>query len=237
MNFRKALSASIPYDELQTLYQSKGTPGCPGILPSLYLSKNGHKKEQPEDFCYHFDLAKAKKFWGQAFSGAKAPGLALLYSAQGGDDHKRSMEFLQAQWLKNLGARIEVSPLENKLFVEKLKADPPDVFRKGIAPERPTCLSGLQYFETHHPENLIGFSNPEFDALLLKLEKAQSQLDKKKLCRRGLHLLLGEAWMIPTGPLHFSLLVSKEWQSWKLNELNQLDLSDLHFVAAPPPAQ
>ncbi len=219
-DFRKALSRSLKYTELQSLFSAKGTPGCPGISESLHNEK----------ICHEFDLPKAQKLLG-SFKPTKK--IEILYSKQGGDDHKRMMEWAQNQWLTNLKLETEVFSLDNKIFLEKLQdissPSAPDLFRKGLAPDRPTCLSALEAFETNNRENYLKYSNPKFDQVIEKLKGTLNSKEKAQLCDQGIRLLMDEAYIIPTGPIHFTLLAKPEWTGWNLNELNQLDLSDLEF--------
>lgn len=214
-NLRLAMAQSLRYLDLQKLYQSKGVPGCPGIPRFLYT----------EDLCLRTDLKQARLTWAQVKD--KPSSFEVLYSRQGGDDHRRSMEWLQNEWKKNLDFSVSVNGLENKIFVDRLGQNPPDLFRKGIAPDRPTCLSALEIFETGNSENYIQYSNSVFDDVLKKMKATDSLSTKKKLCTQGLRLLMKEAWIIPTGPIHFTVLAQTGWKGWRLNELNQLDLSEL----------
>lgn len=212
---RKAMAQALAYKDLQNLYRSKGLPGCPGI-PDYLMQKVP---------CHQFQPAEALAQWQTTKE--KPLKFEFLYSRQGGDDHKRSAEWMQFEWKKHLNLDVQVNGLENKIFVERLKNHPPDLFRKGIAPDRPTCLSALEIFETNHIENFIQFSDVEFDGLLKKMKLSASDKEKARLCSQGLEILMKEAWIIPTGPQHFTILVKTHWKGWKLNELNQLDLSEL----------
>jgi oligopeptide transport system substrate-binding protein len=214
---RRAISRAIPYSEWQKLYQSKGLPGCAG-LPSHLMT---------ESVCLTFDPVEAQAEWQPLRNRPKK--FEVLYSKQGGDDHKRTMEWLQAEILKNLNFTLEVNGIENHIFLQRLEKNPPDMFRKGVAPERPTCVSALENFETGNSENYIQFSDPRFDQLLKQMRETASLSQKQKLCTQALHLLVDPAWVIPTGPIHFTLLASPQWMGWKLNELNQLDLSELRL--------
>jgi len=214
---RRAISRAIPYSDWQALHHAKGTPGCPGI-PQHLIS---------EPICLIFDPVEAQAEW-QPLKG-KPEKFELLYSRQGGDNHKQSMEWIQSELKKNLRFSIQVNGIENQIFLERLEKKPPDLFRKGIAPERPTCLSAIENFETGNSENYIQFSDPKFDLILKQMRESSNDKQKQKLCTEALHLLIDPVWLIPTGPIHFTLLASPQWSGWKLNELNQLDLSELRW--------
>ena len=40
--------------------------------------------------------------------------------------------------------------------------------------------------------------------------------------------LMKNYFLIPLGAIHFSMLAKPEFTGWKLNQMNQLDLSNLH---------
>ena len=214
---RQALSWSLDFVSLQKLYSAKSPPGCPGLSPLLYEG----------DLCIKQDIASAKKSWNE--KKLPNPKLEFLYSKQGGDDHQRGMEWFQSEWKKNLGLNVALRAMENKIYIQSLETKAPDIFRKGIAPERPTCLSALENFESTSSENYLKFKSSRFDQIIQSMRASSDSSLKKKLCTEGLKLLLDPAWIIPTGPIHFTLLVRPEWTGWKLNELNQLDLSGLRL--------
>ncbi len=222
---RRSIARALPYSDLQALYFAKGAPGCPGLPENLTT----------EQVCVTYDPVEAQSEWSPLKD--KPRKIELAYSRQGGDNHQRTAEWIQAELKKNLGLQIEVSGLENQIFLEKLEKSTPDLFRKGIAPERPTCLSALENFSTGNAENYIQFSDPRFDEILKTMRESSSEKQKQKLCTEALHLLIDPYWIIPTGPIHFTILMSPQWTGWKLNELNQLDLSELEMkpvnVAAP----
>lgn len=214
---REALALSLNFKELQKIFSSEGIPGCPGI-PSSWTS---------EEICYNFDLTKAQK----AFSEDKSPphGLKLMYSSLGGEDHRRATEWIQSQWQKNLGFKIQLLLRDNKVFLSDLLQNTPSLFRKGVAPDRPTCLATLETFADWNPENYIQLKEPEYQDILKKLGEATTALDQKKFCTQGLRFLMGRYLLIPLGSIHFSVLANQKFTGWRLNSMNQLDLADLAF--------
>ncbi len=209
---RKALSGSLDFNEWQTILSSVGRPGCPGF-PIDWT--------EPQRPCLQKEAVTKpviKNNW------------LYYYSLQGGDDHRRTAEWLQSQWKKNLGLDFKVRGIENKTYVSEIKKNPPTVFRKGLSPDRPTCASVMENFTNLHPENYIQNKNLEFDLTVQQMRQTNAKSKKNKLCRKALDFLLDDVKIIPTGPYHISLLASPEFSGWHLNELNQLDLNQLQFV-------
>jgi oligopeptide transport system substrate-binding protein len=205
---RKALSESIDYKEFQELYFARPRPGCPGIPDSLFSKKP----------CLN-STKMNKKFQDQ-------PTLDFSFSRQGGDDHKRTAEWLQSQWLSKLGIQVNIHQLDNKVFVNQLEAGQMTIFRKGLAPERPTCLAVLENFLPGSLENYLDIHDDRFVKTVTAMQTAHES-KKKILCTKAVTWLLDQYLMIPTGPIDFIILVQPKWTGWHLNELNQLDLSRL----------
>jgi oligopeptide transport system substrate-binding protein len=227
MELRQALSHSLDFAEIQKLLYSKGKFGCPGLPEST----------QQKVHCVEFNLPEAKKQLALAKKkSSPLPHLSFSYSKQGGEDHKLVAEWLQSQWKKNLGIDVEVSPTENKIFLGQLKQAPPPLFRKGINPERPTCLSALEFFTPQSSENFLRLSpiaNKDYFKVLTSLQKNPPNSKSRQLCSEALEILSQQSLWIPTGPIHFTLLAKPDWTGWRLNELNQLDLSRLKYSPSP----
>ncbi|MBX2986442.1 MAG: peptide ABC transporter substrate-binding protein [Bdellovibrionaceae bacterium] len=212
---RRALSLSLDFEELRKIFSAEGAPpGCPG------LPENWASVPWP---CLRFDPAAARA----AAQAAKPGPLRMNYSTQGGEDHRRAAEWQQEQWRKNAGLTVRVKGLENKIFLAELKKSPPDVFRKGLAPDRPTCYAALEKFTDPDSGNFLEFKDSRFRDLLNSLADAEKEADKKDLCLQGLKLLIEGNRLIPLGRMHFAVLAKENFFGWRLNQMNQLDLSAL----------
>lgn len=212
-DLRKAFTYSLNFVELQRIFSSEGRPGCMGLPDSWFPVKAP---------CFDFDLKKVPKIESKKT-------YTLMFSALGGEDHKRATEWFQDQWQKNAGLKTHIELKENKIYLQTLRNSAPPLFRKGGAPDRPTCYSALQTFAEGSTENFINLKSPEYEKILASLAKAKNEPVRKKLCLEGVEYLMNKHLLIPLGAIHFSMLAKPEWTGWKLNQLNQLDLSDLHL--------
>lgn len=207
---RKQLIQALDYSELRKIFSAKGDPGCFGIPTSWHTNA----------LCFKLNSALKPK------EGDSKPELNLIYSTQGGEDHRRVAEWMQSQWLTRLGVKLNIKAVENKIFLEEVKKNP-DVFRKGVSADIPSCASVVEDFTTHSEENYLKFSHFDFDQVVAELKKESRPKKKKELCQKALQFLFEDLHMIPTGPMYFSLLVQPRWKGVKLNALNQVDLSEL----------
>jgi oligopeptide transport system substrate-binding protein len=216
-DFRKALIYSVNFEEFKKLFHALGRPGCPS-MPESYFTKTP---------CYDFDLKKAKAFLEKVPKDLKSKRIKFYFSTAGGEDIKRAVEWFQHQWKKHLGIQVEAIPVEQKMYIAMLKKGVNSIFRKGIPLDRPSCLAGIENFYSNAPENYLKLNDSELDKAIDKLRRNTQVENNKKLCTEAVNTLLEKYRYIPLGRIHYSLMVSPKWTGWRLNELNQLDLSEL----------
>jgi oligopeptide transport system substrate-binding protein len=229
-DLRAALSYAADYHEMQKMLDALGIPGCPSLPEELV--------DHPH--CVKFDIEKARKHWIKVPLEIRKKRFQLKFSKLGGDDVKKSMEWFQAQWKKNLGFEVDLEQTEQQVYLAELHKSAPAIFRKGITLDRPTCLAALETFARGGSENFLKFEDPEYQTIIEKLGAAlkpakdglikKTTQEAKSLCGEGIERLLSQNWLIPMGRIHWTLLVSKKFQDWSLNEMNQLDLSELSVV-------
>lgn len=213
-NLRKALSLSLNYKELQKLYSSLGIPGCPSF-PVSYMDQKT---------CYTFNLNEAKKAFKKVPLHAKKRKWNLAFSKVGGASVQSGMEWAQAQWKKHLGIIINLQPIEAGMLVYTIKNKKPDIFRKGTTLSRPTCMAATENFTSKAPENYIHHKNNNYDQLVNSLASSKTP---KVSCRRAVSSLLRSYPLIPLGEIHFAMMADRQFSGFKINRLNQLDLSGL----------
>lgn len=209
---RKFLAENLPYKMMGELLNAPPRPGCYSLPPQWTQGP----------ICYPEGTTIPEK----DFLTSKS-----LTFSQNVDDTKRLLEwlqgFLKAQWRWDL--RLE--GLENKTFLDRVEKRQTEFFRKGLAPDRPSCLAILENFLPSAAENFIDYDNLEFQKTLKELKVNSQEKHRVSLCRKALEILKNDYVLIPTGPIDFAILVDPKWIGWSLNEINGLDLSQLHLKA------
>lgn len=223
LEFRLALALALNYEELRQIYSALGVPGCPGIEPQWM-------QDVP---CLKFDLERAKKLWAKVPDDMKTRRLTLHFSKLGGDDIQKGMEWVQSQWKKHLGFTVDLKAVEQGVYLQMLRQDPPEIFRKGVALERSTCLAAVEIFSRGDSENFIGLDLKSYESAVEKLRRAKTEKARRAACTEVVKVLVDRAEVIPLGRIHFSLLAKPEFKGWILNPLNHLDLSHLEVVSSP----
>ncbi len=216
--FKKALTLSLNYPELKRLYLSKGMPGCPGFSKKIMLREH----------CHPFLPQKALKKFLKVPKDVRQKPLTLYFSKLGGKDIKKGMEWVQNQWKKHLGLKVNLMSVEQGMYLNKLSEKKTTLFRKGVGLDTPTCLAALRTFRKNGHENYLGFESSQYNKILEQLAvPEQSELLQKKLCSQGLDILINSASWIPLGEIHFSMIHNLKYKGWFVNSLNQLDLTGL----------
>ncbi|MEM7645428.1 MAG: ABC transporter substrate-binding protein, partial [Pseudomonadota bacterium] len=214
---REALVKSINYGELKQILHSLGRPGCPS-MPAAWFD------QKP---CYPYAPEEARKILGELARSERDQVFQLKVSQLGGNDIKKQAEFLQHQWQSKLGIKISITQVEQKTFLNELRRRPPDIFRKGVGLDIPTCLNGLETFVTDNRRNFAQVSNQRYEAVTEKMSLEADPIQYKKLCREAIEILMEDFSVIPLGEMHFSIMASEHFEGWKINSMNQLDLSQL----------
>lgn len=217
---RKALLKGAEYDYFAQLFDSKTTAGCPAFDQKFFSPY----------FCLKFDLKGAKELIKTLPEDVKAKSYVFGFSQLGGFHIEKGVQWFQNQWQKNLGLKIELKSSEQGTYLRQLKQNPPDLFRKGVTLDRPTCLAGLELFKSTHPENYMKFKSTEYDRIIHQLNTKQSEKKKRELCSKAYKILVDEAVILPLGEMYFNVLSDPKFRGWTINSLNILDLTNLHYV-------
>jgi oligopeptide transport system substrate-binding protein len=202
------IAESINYDQLTKFFHARPRPGCAGI---------------PSDF-FHGPLCW--NFKSDSPSEKTALSFEFVFSNLGGDSHQKSAELIQSDLTKK-NIKLILSGLENKAFLDRLRDDPPDLFRKGNNLDRPTCSAVLELFESNSAENTLPIKSKRLDEIIGQMKSTSREERKRELCTEGLRILMFDHHIIPTGPIYFSYLLSSKYTGAWLNEFNQLYLVDL----------
>lgn len=212
---RKSLAEGLNYPEFQKIFQSLKPPGCFGLPAKLSSFSRCHELSQPE-----------KKLTDDV-------SLKLYFSGQGGENLTRSVQWYQNQWKKNLGLNIRIIPEDTKALGYRLQSKPPDIFRRGVPMDRPSCLAALEIFESESLDNFVKFKSKKYDELVRQLRENPSldPLSKISKCTEALAILFKSYMIIPLGEYHIPMLSDPRFQGWSINGLNQMDLTQLHYVS------
>lgn len=207
----QSLATSINFDDFKKMFHALGPPGCPSI-PDLWQKNIYCQKYNPKN--------KKIEFTDK---------VTFAVSKLGGDDIIKIAEFFQSEWKKNINFEVEIQIVEQTTYLKNLRENRYDIFRKGVGLDIPTCFEALKDFSSYGNNNYTQFSNPEFNNYVTLLLRTKDLEKRKLICSKALKILITQFIIIPMGKMHFSILADPQFKNWKLNSLNQLDLSGLEF--------
>lgn len=190
LDFRTALSMSIDREALVERVLQGATDVATGMVPTQVPGA----LQQACEACV-FDLAAAQEHF--AASGV-APGTKIvLYDIA--DDGQDVIEFLVNTWKDAFGLDIEVRSFEFAQYLDETAADTVEgAFELGWVWDYPSGYSILQpLFATDSGANNLSYSNPEFDALMAKVEVATDDTEASDLLGQAQAIVEAELPLIP----------------------------------------
>lgn len=226
MDLKKALSYSLNFSELQTIYKSKGLPGCPALPSKFYKSSSS---SEASEHCYTFDLKKAQAHFNKVPPALKDKALTLNFSEVGGTDIQKGMEWIAYQWKKNLGLEVRIFPLESGQFFQKIRDKKFEIIRKGLPLLTPSCAEALESFTSDSVNNFTEVQSTQLDQIVKQLKALPlDQVQKRQdLCSKGLMELKKTYSFIPLGEMYFAFLSNGRYKNWSINSFNMLNLEEL----------
>ncbi len=215
----EALALALDYEQLKKMFYALGIPGC-SSLPDNYMS---------EPVCIKYDLEKAQKIFASLPKSVREKRYHLAFSNYDRDDVLRGMQWMAEQWKTHLGLQVDLDKLESGVFNARLKDSVPDIFRKSVIVDRPTCLSAIENFGEFGSEAFMKIKSPRIENIIQEMPQADTEQKKRVLCSQALHELIDNETLIGLGKIHFTILISPRFTGWEINELNGLDLSRLAY--------
>lgn len=210
---RQAVNMAVDRKEIVTMLAGGQIPVTSWIPAGMF----GYEPTKGLEF----NPEKAKAMLAEAGYGEgkkKFPKIELVFNTN--EDHKRVAENIQAQLKRNLGIDIEVQNEEWKVFLNRLKTDPPAIFRMGWLADYPDPDNFMNLMTSYSENNRTKWKNSAYDKLI---EKAVAELDQDK--RKALYsqaqelLVEKETPVIPLFNSVRQLLVSKRLENPAINRL------------------
>ncbi len=176
---RKALNMAIDRDSLiNDVAQVDGTPAFSFIAPGYTVDGEDFTDGRSNfDLSEEADVEGAKKALADAGypDGKGFPTMQLSYYTN--DNVKKIVEALAQMWETNLGIKVEISNEEWAVYYDNVVAGNFEVGAMGWSGDYLHPMTFLPLAYTGDPNNLTGYSNPDYDALV---DKARVTTDPKE---------------------------------------------------------
>jgi oligopeptide transport system substrate-binding protein len=220
---RRALSLAVDRDAIaRTVLRGAGTPARSFTPPDCagYTAR----ATVPTDF------AAARRLLAEAgYPGGQ--GLPKLDLQVRNDEHQpRVAEVLQAQWAKELGLAITLTPLEQKTWVQNQQTLNYTISGAGWIGDFVDPVTFLDLFVSGGGNNWTGWTNPDYDHLVAQAAATADAAARRELFQQAEALLLEQA---PVAPVFFgtrAYLIHPAVKGWEPSLLGLHQYKKVHFA-------
>jgi len=169
---RKAFSMAIDRSIFPKILHGGERPATSWIPPTM-LAQN-------PKIGLNYNPPEARRLLREAGypDGKDFPQVTLAYNTL--EDHKTVAEAVQGMWKRNLGVLVRLENQEWKVYLKKLKTDPPHIYRSGWGADYPDPDNFMKLFTSLSGNNDTRWKNPRYDQLL---ESAAREFDEKRRIR------------------------------------------------------
>ena len=220
MERRMALAMAIDRERIVQQVTGAGEQPAYGWVPDGIPGYNAARfpwKADPQES----REAEAREAWQRGDGSAPPAKLKLCTDAS--VNHRRTAVALADMWQRVLGVEVEIVELEWSVYLATRRTPGDcDLLRLGwsgdfIDPEAFTMV-----FRSNHPQNTLGYSNPEYDAILDDSASQEEATDRMKRLADAEALLLADAPVIPVFFRVSKRLVKPHLRGYAANPLGHL---------------
>lgn len=140
-----------------------------------------------------FDPARARALLKEAGyeDPSGLPPITVAYNTL--EMHKLIAEFVQQQWIENLGITVELRNMEWKVFLKELQHDPPHVWRLGWILDYPDPDAIMTVWLSNGGNNHTRWKSEEYDRLVLEAAVERDRERRLELYARAQRMLCHDA--------------------------------------------
>jgi oligopeptide transport system substrate-binding protein len=225
---RKALVLAVDRERIVTKVTGAGElpafswvpPGIPGYVPPLFAWR-GQPQMQRE--------SAASRLWPAASRASSTP-RELRLCTDASANHRRTAIALADAWRRTLGIETEIVELEWKAYLaQREQPGDCDLLRFGWSADYVDPEAFLALFASGHPQNVSGYSNARYDALLRDATLATTHERRNALLAEAESVLLDDGVVIPVFHRVAKRLVKPYVAGVTPNPLGHLQSRHLHL--------
>ena len=183
---RRALTLALDRAAIsQSVFGGARAPASTVVPPNCggYVGPPGQK----EDFAAARALLAESGYPG----GRELPSLPM--QVLNDDKLPRVAETIQAMWRRELGVQITIEPYDQKTWIDNQQGLSHTLSLRGWTADFPDPINFLDVFRTGNANNVFGWSNPEFDALIDRAAAAPDPAARFALLRQAEAIVLADA--------------------------------------------
>ena len=209
---RKALSLSIDRKEIVENV-SKG-----GQLPAFSFTPPDPNSYYPPT-SLEFNPELARSLLDEArISKEKVPTFELLYNTSEG--HQKLAQAIQQMWKENLNIDVQLTNTDWKVYLSRQSIGDYSIARAGWIGDYVDPKTFLDMMVTGRGNNQTGWSNSEYDDLLVKAAQSPSQEERFKNFYKAEKILIEELPIIPIYTYTRIYMLNQDVKGWSPNLLD-----------------
>ena len=209
---RKALSLSIDRKEIVENV-SKG-----GQLPAFSFTPPDPNSYYPPT-SLEFNPELARSLLDEArVSKEKVPTFELLYNTSEG--HQKLAQAIQQMWKENLNIDVQLTNTDWKVYLSRQSIGDYSIARAGWIGDYVDPKTFLDMMVTGRGNNQTGWSNSEYDDLLVKAAQSPSQEERFKNFYKAEKILIDELPIIPIYTYTRIYMLNQDVKGWSPNLLD-----------------
>ncbi|MEO0336212.1 MAG: peptide ABC transporter substrate-binding protein, partial [Pseudomonadota bacterium] len=194
-----------------------------GFLPKGLLAEY-------EEGPIEFDPEKALKIFTQLTKEQRHALQKVVLSGNNNETHKLILENMQAQLKRNLGVEVEIQMEEWKTYLNKIKLDPPSMFRLGWISLYSDPHLIMTLFRSDSKFNYTGWKSEKYDSLVSKAATEGNVEKRRALYIEAQEHLVTESPMLTVYTGTATYLVSQRVKGFQPNSLEKVRLKNLSLA-------
>ena len=191
IHIRKAFALAVDRSELYRLFKG-AMPVSRSFIPQGLLGY-----DPDSSYGFHPKEARAELSKGGFPQGKNFPRVTLFFP--NGTQSRILAVYMQRQFQKVLGVTVHLRSLEWKAFLARLDSRTPAIFQSGWMADYPDPNTFMTLMTKGSGNNRTGWSNPEFDRLVVQGVSTTNEADRQRLYLRAQSILTQEG--IPVIPM------------------------------------
>ncbi|MBC2024866.1 peptide ABC transporter substrate-binding protein [Listeria booriae] len=168
-NIRKALALSMDKQSYVDTVLQNGSIPANGLVPRKFTFDPKDNKDYRDEVgdVGTYDLDAAKKAWTQGLKELGVTSLNLEFTSDDTENAKKSSEFLQDQWEKNLsGLKVTLKNVPFKIRLANDQKQDYDFSMSAWGPDYQDPSTFLNLFRTGNTQNRMSYSNADYDKII-----------------------------------------------------------------------
>lgn len=177
-----------------------------------------------------FDAEAARKILDEAGFKDRSRLGRIVFGFNTNENHQRIAENVQAQLRKNIGVSVELANEEWKVYLNRLKTDPTQIFRIGWQGDYPDPDTFMNLMTSSSEQNYTKWGSAKYDKLSNEGASSMSDETRRKIYREAQRVLLEEE--VPVMPVYNQVdhvLLSERVKNFPLNSLSRWEFKGVTF--------